>query len=612
MAKKNVSGETPPPKETKAPKDDLMSDIVLVMDKQELKLSVVSEVDEKGKAETVPAEEKNENSFLKFSGRGNVLENFLKNFVSQWNDPTRFNLLKMNLSEYRENKQAIKDLAEGKQTDLVKEFLKKYEIKPRESQKESQKQESNNQKNENEMPKEKQSQPTPQPTPQTNENPSQSPADPSKYRYNESLINFEQLKNFGLSKEYLQKSGLLETMLKGYKTSSTVPIQMNFGSAVLQTDARLSFQQKNGNVVLAIHGIRKEPDLDRPYFGHIFTEDDKKALKETGNMGRVANLKNGAGEIVPSLISLDKLTNEVVGMRVENVSIPNEIKGVKLEDHEKEDLKAGKAVYLEGMISNKGTEFNANVKINADRRGIEFIFEKDKIFNAQTIGGVQLTPKQVEALNGGKAILVEDMKRTDGQVFSSFVKLDNATGRPQYTRYNPDSPEGAREIYVPKEINGARLTPEDRQLIGQGKPVFLENMTNSKGEQFSSFVKLDMETGRPMYAKSTDGFSQRAEIKVPAEVMGVLLSAKQRAVLQDGKSTFIEGIKGYDGKVIDQYAKVNPRTGSVNLYNEDPDRVRNASQRDVVKEKNGQQKENNQTQSQSPAKQRKRSGVSVG
>ena len=42
----------------------------------------------------------------------------------------------MTFHDYKMNKQAIKDLAEGKQTDAVKEFLKRYEIRPRENKKE--------------------------------------------------------------------------------------------------------------------------------------------------------------------------------------------------------------------------------------------------------------------------------------------------------------------------------------------------------------------------------------------------------------------------------------------------------------------------------------------
>ena len=58
----------------------------------------------------------------------------------------------------------------------------------------------------------------------------------NQYRYNESMINWDQLKNFGLSRDYLQERGLLDSMLKGYKTNQLVPINLNFGSAVLRQD----------------------------------------------------------------------------------------------------------------------------------------------------------------------------------------------------------------------------------------------------------------------------------------------------------------------------------------------------------------------------------------
>jgi len=177
----------------------------------------------------------------------------------------------------------------------------------------------------------------------------------------------------------------------------------------------------------------------------------------------------------------------------DSVFIPNEIKGVKLDEYEKNDLREGKAVYIEGMMSDKGKEFSAHIQINADRRGIEYIFDNDRLFNRQEIGGVKLSDKQVEDLNAGKAIFVEDMKRKDGEVFSSFVKLDEGSGKPVYTRYNPDTPEGDREIYVPKEMGGVPLTADDRQQLREGKAVFIENMTNRKGEEYSSFVKLDLE-----------------------------------------------------------------------------------------------------------------------
>lgn len=572
MAKKNVRDD---PQKTQVTENPQMSDIVLVLDKMELLIQAVSEINKNGKYSTVPADKEHQNSFLKIDRYATFFENFLKNFWSQLKDPTHFGLFTMKEEEFDkpEVKQAIEDLAEGKKTKAVEEFLKKYEITPK-----NQTEQSINNQNSEEMAKKNQTQ---QPVVEANDQQQN-----NQYRYNESMINWDQLKNFGLSREYLQERGLLDSMLKGYKTNQLVPINLNFGSAVLRTDARLSLQQSNtGEVVLAIHGIRKQPELERPYFGHIFSEEDKKNLLETGNMGRVVELKGRNGEYIPSFISLDKMTNEVVAMRAENVYIPNEIKGVQLTDQEKNDLREGKKVYIEGMTAKSGNEFNAHIQVSAERRGIDFIFENDRIFNRTALGGVELTKQQIEDLNAGKAIFVEDMQRKDGELFSSYVKLDEATGRPNYTRYNPDSPEGAREIYIPKEIGGVKLTAEEQKDLREGRAIFLNDMVNNRGEEFSSFIKADLETGRLMYSRTPDGFEERAKFEIPKEIFGAKLSGQQRADLQSGKSVLVEGMKGFDGKSITQYVKLNANQNKLDFYNENPDRNRNASQRNVVAEK---------------------------
>ena len=568
MAKKNVRDE---PLKPQVSENEQMSDIVFILDKMELILQAVSKIGKDGKYSTVPADKEHSNSFLKIDRYANMFENFVKNFWSQLKDPTRFGILsvKADTLDSPEVKQAIEDLAAGKQTKAVEDFLKKYEIVPRDKENQS----INNQ-NQEEMAKKNETQQQ-----ATQGDGTQQP----KYRYNESMINWEELKNFGLSREYLMERGLLDQMLRGYKTNQVVPISMNFGSAVLRTDARLSFQQSvGGPIVLGIHGIRQKPELERPYFGHIFSEEDKKNLLETGNMGRVVELKGRNGEYIPSFISIDKLTNEVVAMRAENAYIPQEIKGVKLTDQEINDLREGKKVFIEGMISNNGKEFDAHIQVNAERRGIEYIFENDKLFNRQSLGGVELTKQQIEDLNVGKAIFVEGMERKDGELFSSYVKLDEATGRPSYTRYNPDSPEGAREIYIPNEIGGVKITAEEQQQLREGKVIFLNDMVNRKGEEFSSFIKADLETGRLSYSRTPDGFEQRAEFKIPEKVWDVKLTRNQRADLQSGKAVLVEGIKGYDGKTISQYVKANFNQGRLDFYNENPDRKRDASQRNVV------------------------------
>ena len=531
-------------------------------------VQAVSGIDEKGKVQTVPADERNENSFLKFEKNSSILENFIKNFWSQLKEPTHFRLIRMTIHDYKQNKQAIKELSQGKETDTVKEFLKRYEIRPRENREQSKNEKEKETMAKKQTPQEKAQQPVQ--TPQTQEQ--QAP----RYRYNENMVNWEALEKIGVSKASLEQQGLLDSMLKGYKTNKLVPLTLTLTSAKVKLDARLSFiAMPDGQIGLGIHGIRKEPELERPYFGHIFTEEDKKHLRETGNMGRVAELNLNGGTYTPCLISIDKNTNELVAVRQENVYIPNEVKGIKLTADEINALKEGKPVYVDGMTSKNGKPFDATLQYSAERRGLEFIYPESQGFNQQSLGGVQLSPSQIKMLSEGHTILVEDMKRTDGALFSSFVTLDKVTGRPQYTRHNPEN----GEIYLPKEICNVQLTPEDKEALRKGQPVFLENMINRKGEEFSSFVKLDMNTGRPQYSRTPDGFSERQAPIVPAEVYGHVFTAQERANLQDGKAILVSDLKSANNKTFSSYLKVNANSGQLQYFQENPDIRRNTTRR---------------------------------
>ena len=593
------------PKRTRKPKvkDDSLpveqiTELMLVQNKNDPKAGVqaVSGIDGQGKVKTVPADEQNENSFLKFDKNSSILENFIKNFWSQLKNPTHFRLIRMTVHDYKMNKQAIKDLAEGKQTDAVKEFLKRYEIRPKENRKE---QNVNQEKTET-MAKKKQKQPqqpqeplqqsevqqaaqkTQPQVPQVEQQP-QAP----RYRYNEDMIDWNALEKIGVSKASLEQEGLLDSMLKGYKTNKLVPLTLTLDAATIRMDARLSLiPMQNGQVGLGIHGIRKEPQLERPYFGHIFTEEDKKNLRESGNMGRVAELNLRGGTTEPCLISIDKNTNELVAVRQEHVYVQDEVRGVKLSPDEIQTLKNGGQVFVDGMISNKGKEFSATLQYSAERRGLEFIFPKDQVFNQQSLGGVQLSPTQLKMLSEGHTILVEDMKRRNSdEVFSSFVTLDKVTGRPNYTRHNPET----GEIYIPKEICNVQLTHEDKELLRKGQPVFLENMVNRKGEEFSAFVKLNMTTGNPQYSRTPDGFNEQQAPRIPAEVYGHVFTAQEKANLQDGKAILISDLKS-NGKQFSSYLKVNPSSGQLQYFQDNPD-IRRDTSRKTAQTDNAQQQE---------------------
>jgi hypothetical protein len=250
----DTSQKTEPPEQ--------LSDILLLVNMEKKSIRVAA--DETGKTDRLDKIKDDNPPFLKID-KNNILENFLSNYFRQSKDPTEFRFFRVPLEVVKKMTGSLRELFKENPSKEMLDFIRQYEVENK----------INNSQKEKTMNVNQETQKT-------------QAENGSKHRFNEAMIDWNQLTQFGISRDYLKEKGLLDEMLKGYKTSRLVPVSANFGSAVLRTDARLSFQQsKEGQVVLAMHGIRREPDF-RAYFGYNFSDEDIKNLKETGNMGRQA------------------------------------------------------------------------------------------------------------------------------------------------------------------------------------------------------------------------------------------------------------------------------------------------------------------------------------
>ncbi|PZR27973.1 MAG: hypothetical protein DI535_08525 [Citrobacter freundii] len=434
-----------------------LSDILLVLDKEKMKIQAVKSIDENGKMETVDPTKKNQNQFMRVDKSGDFFSNFFSNFFSQLKNPTNFSFFKVPAPIAVEKAQEMQKQVD-KPTPEGEKVMKEHEVKIEQKQE-----------NQKDMA-------TTQTTPEK-----------SEYRYKPEQIDWDTMNNLGLSKEYLEKRNLLEPLLKGYKTNELLPIGVNLGGTILRTDARLSLQQaEDGKVVVGIHGIKKEPNLHSEFFGHKFTDEDKKNLLETGNMGRVVDLKNTkTGELMPSIISIDRLTNDVIALRTDFIKIPDEIKGVKLDDAQKQTLMEGKPLKLDGMISTKGTEFSATVQFNADKRYVEFLFDRNNS-NRQTQS------------NG------QNNQQSNGQ--------SNQQSQPQE---------------APKTFRGKELTDEQHKDFKAGQTVYIDGLKDKKGQPYQGYITFNKETGKTDFAFPSQ---VKAQAK-PAEA-----HKTQTAVNSEGKT----------------------------------------------------------------------------
>lgn len=190
----------------------------------------------------------------------------------------------------------------------------------------------------------------------------------------ESKINWQELEDrWGVKRDNLEKSGDLTKMLN-YGKSDLVKVKPTFGGESFELDARLSFKKDGeGNISLVPHFIRKEQKLDE-YKEHKFSDNDRKNLRETGNLGRVVDIVDReTGEIIPSYISIDRKTNEITDIPASRVRIPERIGKTEITTQERDMLRAGLPVRDKLIERNDGRKFVTTLQVNVEQRGVEFV-----------------------------------------------------------------------------------------------------------------------------------------------------------------------------------------------------------------------------------------------
>ena len=383
-------------------------------EKEAGKLSVVSGVDDKGNLKTTGAIAANQAAFLKFNNKDGLLKNFMSNFLKQFNNPTRFGLYKVVASNVEQSVDNLRTMLQNREKPESKQQLTEIGVSF-----------------DDYLPKKK-----------------------NATVIDESKIDWKQLDNLGLTRERLEQSGELEKMLSWQK-SNLVTIAVPIGDTTIYTEARLAFRtDDNGNVGLAIHPLRKEPQLDFPYMGYKFSPEEKEQLLTTGNLGKTIEVTPKNGNPFSAYVSIDPQTNEIVALRADRVNIPKEIKGVTLSDAQYKDLVEGKAVKVEGMTAKSGKSFNATLQVNAEKKGIEFIFANNRGFKEhqqQTqqqsvphkLCGLELSEKQREALDSGRTLYLKNMVDKEGKSFNAYVRMDKEQNRPRFYKWNPDKKQDA-------------------------------------------------------------------------------------------------------------------------------------------------------------------------
>lgn len=443
-------------------------DVLLVTEKGKNKLDVVTGINEDGTPRTTLPKQENEPEFLKIDKHGDVLDNFMSNFLRQCKNPTHFEFLKVPNNQVESVVPVLQEMLKNPENPSNKEFLDMHKVLP------------------------------------------EAFSIKGYQAIDESRIDWDQLGKLGVTKELLTESNSLDKMLNWQKSTVLIPINVDIDGMKLRTEARLSLRETpEGKLTVAIHALRSQPELNKPFFRTNLTDEDKSNLLKTGHAGRLIELEPVKDQKMLAFVSIDRQTNELVAVRADKIKIPEEIRGVKLSDEDKKHLAEGKPIYLEGMIAKSGKVFNATLQVNADTRKIGFKFDQQSQqqtkSQTQTTGvyipsrllGADINKEQQSQLKEGRSIYVTGMTDRKGELFNAYVtvntdkhKLDFHPSDPQKVKSITPDNASKTQVAVNSEGKTNEATKNLKEPLKQGQTQLSEQQHAKKEAQKTKGLKM--------------------------------------------------------------------------------------------------------------------------
>ena len=303
----------------------------------------------------------------------------------------------------------------------------------------------------------------------------------------DSDVDWKELEQFGVKRENLSEKDMKALM--NYGKTRLVTVEPVLGRERYELQARLSLQKaEDGKLKLTPHFVRHEPRLDVPYNGYTFTDEDKKNLKQTGNLGRLVDVADTkTGEMRPSYISIDRLTNEIVDIPASKVRIPDRIGLTELLKPEQDILRAGLALPKEVTLKN-GRKFEAVLQVSAEKRDVEFVPEYLWQGQSQRRGNGQEKKQQSpEAPDAPGQQQKEAGSQENGQRRNRSWTNEDGSIRP-IGKWKDDI-----------------FTEQQKADYVAGKTVVLANAKDDQGQPCTKYLKFNREKGRPLtYSENPD------------------------------------------------------------------------------------------------------------
>lgn len=410
---------------------------------------------------------------IKFNKGQNPLEAFMSNFLRQAKNPTMFSLFRLPADRYEMVAPAMADIIQEaeKNAEMLRPYAVETDVpaqtvKPEQQSVPEPPAQQEQQAVETTQPPQQAQTPEPEQSAQAQQSqqPEQTLAAPVRNApINADSIDWDKIqKQWGITREDLERSGALDQMVYNHKSPQLFTVTPQFGDEKFSIQAKLSFRTNpDGSYSLVPHFVRNEPQLDKEYKGYTFTGEDKAELRKTGNLGRAVELADPkTGEIKRCLVSIDRLTNEIESMPIDNIYIRRKVANIELDMQAVGILKNGGTIRAQSVELPNGAKFVADLQYNVSKRDVVFVNsdlyrqlqgqqnsrpQQDQWHNADgTVKRlahwckIELSEQQQNDYLAGKKVLVGEAKDKFGNDCTVYFQYDPEKRAPVTTRIYPD------------------------------------------------------------------------------------------------------------------------------------------------------------------------------
>ena len=200
-------------------------------------------------------------------------------------------------------------------------------------------------------------------------------------------IPFDKLEKVGIKADLIKQMEQKEMtdFLNGFRSDKLYTVNARIGNEDYRIPAKIRLQSKeDGSVDIKIHPIQRLNVPDE-YMGYKFSKEDKGALLNDRNLGKVVELTGRDGKKDNYYLAIDSKTNELIPLRTKMIQVPEKIKGVTLSSEQKEKLASGQKVVVDGMMGKNEKKFSATLQVDAAGRNISFSqFKQEKSEDLKT------------------------------------------------------------------------------------------------------------------------------------------------------------------------------------------------------------------------------------